>query len=53
MNAEIYKKEKKKTDEMYKYVAIIEKPVEEKLKEIMHLRKYLTLQRNERDNLKL
>jgi len=37
---------------MYKYVALIEKPVEEKLKEIMYLRKYLSLQRDESNNLK-
>jgi len=28
----LYKTEKEKTGEMYKYVALVEKPVEEKLK---------------------
>jgi hypothetical protein len=38
-----FNEEKKKTDEIYKYLALLEKPVEDNLKTIRLCRKLLTL----------
>ena len=48
LKAEEYAKEKEKTREMYKYIALLEKPVEEKLEQIMGFRKVLSLLEQEK-----
>ncbi len=41
--AEKYNEEKQKTQDMYQYLALLEKPLEEKLEKIMNYRKVLNL----------
>ena len=42
-----YAEEKRKTEDMYKYLSMLEKPVEEKLERIMSYRKVLQLMNQE------
>lgn len=48
---ELYYKEKEKTQEIYKYLAMLEKPVEERLEQIMNYRKVLSLLEQEKNLL--
>ena len=46
-----YAEEKRKTEDMYKYLSMLEKPVEEKLERIMSYRKVLQLMNQEHELL--
>jgi len=46
---EIYYREKEKTQQIYKYLALLEKPVEDRLEEIMNYRKLLKMLEEEKE----
>ena len=48
---EEYYREKEKTQEIYKYLALLEKPVEDRLEQIMNYRKVLQLLEQEKNLL--
>ena len=50
--AQEYAREKQKTQDMYRYLALLEKPVEEKLEKILNYRKVLNLLNQEHELLK-
>jgi hypothetical protein len=49
--SEKYADEKQKTEDMYKYLSMLEKPVEEKLERIMNYRKVIQLMNQEHELL--
>jgi hypothetical protein len=49
--SDMYVEEKQKTEDMYKYLSMLEKPVEEKLERIMNYRKVIQLMNQEHELL--